>query len=89
MQLHELVDIKALCLIMRPQKPVTYTHYWVQTDGPYDDLKSNTRFFIMNGFAYFSISRLWIDSGDHSRLDPWMRRPWETYPDLPPKPEKK
>lgn len=89
MQLHELIDIQAACTLMRPNKPVTYSHPWVVHNGPYDDLSSKTRYFIVDGFAYFIISKLWVDDGDHSRLQPWMRKPWGTYPDLPPKPAKK
>ena len=67
--------------VTRVGTPITLTHRNVP-NGIYDDVKSKTRFFVYNEFAYYIISKLWIDSGGE-RLDGWMKEPWGTYQQLP------
>lgn len=77
-----MIDIEAIYEgVTRKAPPITLSHKNVP-NGIYDDVKSKTRFFIYNEFAYYIISKMWVD-GDTSRLDDWMKEPWGTYPQLP------
>lgn len=77
-QIHDTLPLR----IARP-------YSWVE-DGAYDDCEYYTRLFIHEGFGYYIVSKSWIESPTHNHLlDEWMRAPWGTYPDLPPKPPKK
>lgn len=80
-----VIDVEALYQkYKRDELPITFFYKHVP-NGVYDDVKGKSRLFIYGGFSYIIVSRMWIDGGDHSRLDDWMREPWETYPDLPKK----
>ena len=61
---------------------------WVP-DGTYDYSAFLVRYKLIDGNAKTVVSKMWIDSGSHDTLPPDMRLPWGTYPDFPPKPEKK
>lgn len=61
---------------------------WVP-DGIYDYSIHLTRYCVEDGGPKTVVSKMWIDSGSHDTLPPDMRKPWGTYPDFPPKPEKK
>ena len=79
-----MIDVEAFYnKYKRDTPPLTYFYKHVP-NGVYDDLKSKSRLFIYDGFAYIIISKLWIES-DTSRLEEWQAKPWGTYPDLPPK----
>lgn len=61
---------------------------WVP-DGTYDALSLFTRYVIVNGKPKTVISDLWLRQGGPDDVHPDLRRPFGTYPDMPPKPEKK
>jgi hypothetical protein len=66
------------------------SHPWVPEDGAYDFEDHGTRLFIHEGFAYYIASKTWVeDQIANKRLPEWMRAPWGSYPELPPKPPKK
>lgn len=73
--------ITGLCLMKRPDPPITKTHKGA-TDGAYDISKTNTRVFIHNEFAYLIASKMWVESEGRDRLPEWMQVPWGSYPDL-------
>ena len=85
-QIKEVLDDIYATQYIRTQQ----THKWVTEDGAYDYSEHQIRLFIHKGFAYRMASRMWVeDEVQNLRLDPWMRAPWGTYPELPPKPPKK
>jgi hypothetical protein len=61
---------------------------WVP-DGTYDHLNFFVRYVIVDGNAKTVISKIWVDKGgpDHVSLE--LKQPWGSFPDFPPKPEKK
>lgn len=61
---------------------------WVKEDGVFDYEDHHCRYFIWNGFGYYVISKVWLDSGGEGLKD-WQKVPWGSYPPLPPKPPKK
>lgn len=66
----------------RDTPPISYFYKGIP-NGLYDDVKSKSRLFIYDAFAYIIVSKLWIDDGDRSRLEEWLQVPWGTYPPLP------
>lgn len=78
-----MIDIEAIYQgCKRNTPPLTYFYKHVP-NGAYDDVSSKSRLFIYGGFAYIIISKLWLESGDLTRLSGWEKEPWGTYPDLP------
>lgn len=66
------------------------SHPWVTEDGAYDHEEYSLRVFIWNGFCYLTANRGWVeDPVANQRLPEWMRKPWNFYTPLPPKPPKK
>lgn len=62
------------------------------TDGIFDDINMEIRQKYVRGKVTHTISKMWIESKnpEHlSRLDDWMKLPWTSYPDLPPKQKRK
>lgn len=75
--------IGGICLMDRPDPPVTLTHKNVP-NGAYDISKTKTRVFVYNEFAYLIASKMWVDDEvANKRLPLWMQEPWNSYPDLP------
>lgn len=66
------------------------SHTWIAEAGAFDDDHTKVRMFIWDKFCYYCISKMWIeDPIQNISLDDWMKVPWGTYPNLPPKPPKK
>jgi hypothetical protein len=85
----QIKEITAECLEKRPGPEITLWYKHVP-DGAYDDLETRCRKFIARGFCYLVATSDWVnDPVANLRLPEWMREPWLTYPDLPPKPPKK
>lgn len=77
----------------RRQLPDRINYKWVNENGVYDithqylDNKFYMREFIYGGKIIHTAMRSWVeDPVANQRLPEWMREPWGTYPDLPPKP---
>ena len=64
-----------------------HQYNWVP-DGIYDYSFYKTRFVIIGGDNHFTISKMWLDSGNLGDCHSDLKLPWGTYPDLPPKPGK-
>lgn len=60
---------------------------WV-SDGTYDKQDYLVRYHVIDGMPKTVISKGWIDNGGPADVDPAMRLPWGSYPDMPPKPPK-
>ena len=61
---------------------------WVP-DGIYDYEDYLVRYVIVNGNPTKVISKMWVDIGGPDDVPDEMRQPWGTFPNFPPKPEKK
>lgn len=61
---------------------------WVP-DDIYDSVEYQVRYEVIDGNPVTVISRMWLDKGGPDHVDPSLRLPWGTFPDLPPKPLKK
>jgi rhamnogalacturonyl hydrolase YesR len=58
------------------------------THGLFDDVQLSSRVRYIQGVLVNTISRMWVetDNPEHfNRLDDWMKLPWGSYPDVPPK----
>lgn len=68
--------------------PKRYNEDGSLTNGVFDDVKTSCREHFVDGTLKHTIARLWIetDNEEHlARLEDWMKKPWGTYPPLPPK----
>lgn len=61
---------------------------WVP-DGVYDYSTFLVRYQIKDGNAVHVISKSWVDDGGPHTVDQELRTPWGSFPDFPPKPQKK
>lgn len=61
---------------------------WVP-DGIYDHQAVPVRYIVVDGMPTHQATRSWIEQGLPSDAVAELRPPWGTYPDFPPKPEKK
>ena len=62
---------------------------WVP-DGTYDFTTFLVRYVIEDGMPVVVISKKWVDNGGpEDVISPQLKQPWGTFPDFPPKPEKK
>lgn len=61
---------------------------WVP-DGTYDNSTYLIRYVLRDGMPTFTMTKMWLDNGGPKDIPPELLLPWGTYPDTPPKPEKK
>lgn len=61
---------------------------WVP-DGIYDHPQYYVRYKMVDGMPTHIITKSWIEVGGPSDITGDMIMPWGTYPEFPPKPEKK
>ena len=61
---------------------------WVP-DGTYDYNNFLVRYVIVDGNATTCISKMWVDQGGPNDVSLELKQPWGSFPDFPPKPEKK
>lgn len=61
---------------------------WVP-DGTYDSRDLFVRYIIVDGMPKIIMHKMWVDQGGPEDVPLELRQPWETFPDFPPKPEKK
>ena len=79
--------------VANPANRINYR--WVSESGVYDvchEFLGNVyriREFVYKGRICYIANKEWVEDLIQSqRLPDWMRAPWGTYPDLPPKPPK-
>ncbi len=60
---------------------------WVP-DGIYDHSGYQVRYLIKQGYVMLVISKMWIEAGGPKDVDFYMKVPWGSYNDIPPKPAK-
>lgn len=58
-------------------------------DGTYDNSTYLIRYVIVDGMPTTTITKMWLDKGGPDDVPPELLLPWGSYPDTPPKPEKK
>lgn len=61
---------------------------WVP-DGTYDNQSLLIRYTLVNGMPKYVMVKSWVDSGGPDEVSAELRQPWGSFPDMPPKPEKK
>lgn len=61
---------------------------WVP-DGTYDYSGTLIRYVVANGMPTITITKQWVDSGGPADVSNELRQPWGSFPDMPPKPDKK
>lgn len=61
---------------------------WI-SDGIYDHSGYLVRYRIVEGMPISVITKMWIENGGPEDISADMLLPWGSYPDFPPKPEKK
>ena len=61
---------------------------WVP-DGTYDYNEYQIRYVLVDGNPITVISKMWVDKGGPPEESEELRRPWGSFPDFPPKEEKK
>ena len=61
---------------------------WVP-DGTYDYSDFLTRYVIVNGNPTIVINIAWVNKGGPIGVSDELKQPWGSFPDMPPKPEKK
>lgn len=61
---------------------------WVP-DGTYDYSVFETRYVIVDGMPKIVINKRWVDIGGPDDVSSELKQPWGSFPDFPPKPEKK
>lgn len=61
---------------------------WVP-DGIYDYNKFLVRYVLKDGNPVIVISKMWVDKGGPDDVSLQLKQPWGSFPDFPPKPEKK
>lgn len=60
---------------------------WVP-DGVYDSSIYVTRYHVVDGNPSRVITKMWLDEGGPNDVSDFLKLPWGTYPDMPPKPPK-
>jgi hypothetical protein len=58
-------------------------------DGTYDNSSTWTRHVVVNGMPTYTITKAWLDNNGPDDVTAALRQPWGSFPDLPPKPDKK
>lgn len=61
---------------------------WVP-DGTYDYSGTLIRHVVVNGMPTVTITKHWVDNGGPKDVSDELRLPWGSFPDMPPKPDKK
>lgn len=61
---------------------------WVP-DGTYDYTGYWIRYVIVDGMPTTTITMMWVNQGGPADVPEELKRPWGSFPDMPPKPEKK
>lgn len=61
---------------------------WVP-DGIYDYNNFLVRYVLKDGNPVIVISKMWVDKGGPDDVSLQLKQPWGSFPDFPPKPEKK
>lgn len=61
---------------------------WVP-DGIYDYQNFKIRYVLKNGMPAVVITKIWLDNGNLGDIPEHLKQPWGSFPDFPPKPEKK
>lgn len=60
---------------------------WVP-DGTYDYDNFLTRYVLVNGNPTIVINKDWLDHGGPKEVSVELKKPWGTFPNIPPKPPK-
>ena len=61
---------------------------WAE-DGTYDNSATLIRHVVVDGMPIITITKMWLDQGGPKDVEPALRQPWGSFPDMPPKPDKK
>ena len=61
---------------------------WVP-DGIYDNINFLVRYHVIDGMPKIVIAKSWGDIGGPNDVSSELKQPWGSFPDFPPKPEKK
>ena len=61
---------------------------WVP-DGTYDYTGYWIRYVIVDGMPTTIITMMWLNQGGPTDVPEELRQPWGSFPDMPPKPQKK
>jgi hypothetical protein len=61
---------------------------WVP-DGTYDYQEYLTRYVVVNCNPTIVITKMWLDKGGPEDASEELRQPWGSFPDFPPKEDKK
>lgn len=80
--------IQKICEQYQPKARRINYGWMTETSGCFD-CGHGIREFINKGRIVLIANREWVeDPVQNLRLPEWMREPWGTYPNLPPKPPK-
>ena len=61
---------------------------WVP-DGIYDHQSLLIRYMLVDGMPKYVMVKSWVDIGGPNEIPEELKRPWGSFPDMPPKPDKK